>query len=170
MLLTKGALAEQSGKVERSGLKEYFSVVEIVAEKDVALAQTDVAIRTRQVVNEVKQAYAMLFIARKATEVHLASDDGSLGEKGFVTDLLARNAGGIGHVVGCGPEPMLHALADLAQRWQTPCHVSLETPMACGVGICFSCVTKVRVAGDWDYRRVCVDGPVFEAGSLAWKS
>jgi len=50
------------------------------------------------------------------------------------------------HLVGCGPEPMLKALAALARRWNVPCHLSLETPMACGVGICFSCVTAVRTA------------------------
>jgi dihydroorotate dehydrogenase electron transfer subunit len=48
-----------------------------------------------------------------------------------------------------------------------PCHLSLETPMACGVGICFSCVTKVWTANGWDYRRVCVEGPVFDAACLA---
>ena len=40
--------------------------------------------------------------------------------------------------------------------------------MACGVGICFSCVTRVKTADGWDYRRVCVDGPVFDAAGLAW--
>ena len=48
-----------------------------------------------------------------------------------------------------------------------PCQVSLETPMACGIGICFSCVAKVRDgAGHWDYRRTCLEGPVFEAGDI----
>ena len=100
-------------------------------------------------------------------EVHLASDDGGLGFRGFVTQLLERQAPP-GHLVGCGPEPMLHALAGVARRWGVACHVSLETPMACGVGVCFSCVTRVRTAGGWDYRRVCVDGPVFDAAALAW--
>jgi dihydroorotate dehydrogenase electron transfer subunit len=72
-------------------------------------------------------------------------------------------------VVGCGPEPMLHALARLAERWKVPCYISLETPMACGVGICFSCVARVKTADGWDYRRVCVDGPVFDAAQLEWK-
>jgi dihydroorotate dehydrogenase electron transfer subunit len=101
-------------------------------------------------------------------EVHLASDDGSLGAKGFVTQLLASH-GKTGPLVGCGPEPMLHALAKLARDWGVPCQVSLETPMACGVGICFSCVTKVQTPDGWDYRRVCVDGPVFDAGRLVWE-
>lgn len=104
-------------------------------------------------------------------EVNLASDDGSLGFKGFVTDLLARSASdgsAPGHIVGCGPEPMLRALAALAQRLAIPCHLSLETPMACGLGICFSCVTRVGTADGWDYRRVCIDGPVFDAATLRW--
>jgi dihydroorotate dehydrogenase electron transfer subunit len=99
--------------------------------------------------------------------VHLASDDGSLGFHGYVTQMLEEQERPE-HLLGCGPEPMLQALAALARRWQVPCHLSLETPMACGVGICFSCVTKVRTADGWDYKRVCVDGPVFEAAGLAW--
>jgi dihydroorotate dehydrogenase electron transfer subunit len=100
-------------------------------------------------------------------EVHLASDDGSTGTKGFVTQLLESH-GRTGPLVGCGPEPMLHALAKLAARWGVPCQVSLETPMACGVGICFSCVTKVQTPDAWDYKRVCVDGPCFDAAKLVW--
>jgi dihydroorotate dehydrogenase electron transfer subunit len=100
-------------------------------------------------------------------DVHLASDDGSLGFRGFVTQLLEQHEPPQ-HVVGCGPEPMLKALAKLARRWNIPCHLSMETPMACGVGICFSCVTEVRTGEGWDYRRVCVDGPVFDASCLAW--
>jgi dihydroorotate dehydrogenase electron transfer subunit len=100
--------------------------------------------------------------------VHLASDDGSLGFHGLVTQLLESHEPPQ-HLIGCGPEPMLKALAVLTHRWQVPCHLSLETPMACGVGICFSCVTKVRTPEGWDYRRVCVDGPVFDAACLAWE-
>ncbi len=100
-------------------------------------------------------------------EVHMASDDGSIGAKGFVTQLLASH-GKTGPLVGCGPEPMLHALAKGAREWNVPCQVSLETPMACGIGICFSCVTKVTTADGWDYRRVCIDGPAFDAAGLVW--
>src|SRR5262249_13798592 len=77
---------------------------------------------------------------RAGAVVHLASDDGSLGFRGFVTQLLERHDPP-DHLVGCGPEPMLQALTVLARRWNVPCHLSLETPMACGIGICFSCVT-----------------------------
>ncbi len=93
-------------------------------------------------------------------EVRLASNDGSLGHAGFVTDLLGRHPHA-DHWFGCGPEPMLHALRKLAEERGVPCHVSLETPMACGVGICFSCVTPIRTTDGWDYKRVCVEGPVF---------
>jgi dihydroorotate dehydrogenase electron transfer subunit len=99
--------------------------------------------------------------------VHLASDDGTLGYHGFVTQLLATHSPPQ-HIVGCGPEPMMKALAQLARQWHVPCHLSLETPMACGVGICFSCVTKVQTPDGWDYRRVCVEGPVFDAAGLVW--
>jgi dihydroorotate dehydrogenase electron transfer subunit len=98
-------------------------------------------------------------------DVRLASDDGSLGHKGFVTEFLAR-AAPPGPWVGCGPEPMLHALTRLATARGIVCHVSLETPMACGFGACFSCVTKVKTPAGWDYKRVCVDGPVFDAACL----
>jgi dihydroorotate dehydrogenase electron transfer subunit len=103
-------------------------------------------------------------------EVHLASDDGSIGFRGFVTPLVEERLGegGPHHLVGCGPEPMLHALAEMAQRRSLPCHLSLETPMACGIGICFSCVTPIRTPDGWDYRRVCVEGPVFDAKALVW--
>ncbi len=101
--------------------------------------------------------------------LHLATDDGSLGFHGYVTQLLAQQPAPE-HLFGCGPEPMLHALAAQARQRGVPCHLSLETPMACGVGICFSCVTAVRTGDGWDYKRVCVDGPVFDAQCLHWVS
>jgi dihydroorotate dehydrogenase electron transfer subunit len=104
---------------------------------------------------------------RAGVDVRMASDDGSIGRKGFVTELLEAD-GPMGPLVGCGPEPMLRALAKLAAKWVVPCQVSLETPMACGVGICFSCVTKVRTPDGWDYRRVCTDGPCFDTAELVW--
>ncbi|MEZ6128326.1 MAG: dihydroorotate dehydrogenase electron transfer subunit [Planctomycetaceae bacterium] len=104
--------------------------------------------------------------------VHVATDDGSFGHHGFVTELLQQqlNANKVDtHVYCCGPEPMMHAVAQLCEREQVPCWLSLETPMACGFGACFSCVTKVREDdGSWDYRRTCVEGPVFEAQRLVF--
>jgi dihydroorotate dehydrogenase electron transfer subunit len=64
---------------------------------------------------------------------------------------------------------MMAAVAKLTGEWGVPCQVSLETPMACGIGICFSCVAKVRDdSGSWDYRRTCVEGPIFDAEKIVW--
>lgn len=98
-------------------------------------------------------------------ELLLATDDGSRGFSGRVTQLL-ETLPLADHWYGCGPEPMLKALGDLAHEKNVPCHVSLESPMACGLGICFSCVVKVQAGETWDYRRICVDGPVFDSQCL----
>jgi dihydroorotate dehydrogenase electron transfer subunit len=106
-------------------------------------------------------------------DVQLASDDGTIGHHGLVTDLLGRvldqTRGQDRLVVCCGPEPMMEAIADLCQLNATRCIVSLETPMACGIGICFSCVAKVRQPdGGWDWKRTCVEGPIFDAEKIVW--
>lgn len=100
-------------------------------------------------------------------EVKVATDDGSTGHHGYVTDLVAQALTASEpptRILGCGPEAMMAALARLTAGAGVPCELSLETPMACGIGACFSCVAKIRQEdGRWDYRRVCVDGPVFDA-------
>jgi dihydroorotate dehydrogenase electron transfer subunit len=98
-------------------------------------------------------------------QIHLATDDGTAGHHGFVTQLLPLHPPP-DHIVACGPGPMMDAVAEFARNAHVPCHLSLETPMACGVGICFSCVTRVKDGEGWDYRRVCIDGPVFDATIL----
>jgi dihydroorotate dehydrogenase electron transfer subunit len=109
-------------------------------------------------------------------DVRLATDDGSAGHHGFVTEVLRQvldeSSGDVRarcRVVCCGPEKMMEAVAHITHVAGVACQVSLETPMACGIGICFSCVTKVRQAdGGCDYRRTCVEGPVFEAEQIVW--
>ena len=104
-------------------------------------------------------------------EVRISTDDGTAGHHGLVTDLARQvisESPGV-RVVCCGPERMMKAVAELTAEQAVPCQVSLETPMACGIGICFSCVAKVRDAsGEWDYKRTCVEGPIFEATQIAW--
>lgn len=100
-------------------------------------------------------------------DVRISTDDGSEGYHGLVTDLIRpayeENAKPC-RVVCCGPEPMMEATSHVARELGLPCQVSLESPMACGIGICFSCVAKIRDAtGEWDYRRTCVEGPIFDA-------
>jgi len=103
-------------------------------------------------------------------QVLLSTDDGSIGRHGRVTELVSELLPRLtsrDRIVCCGPEPMLRAAAQLITPTPVPCQVSLETPMACGIGICFSCVAKVRdESGGWDYRRTCVEGPVFEAAAI----
>ncbi len=105
-------------------------------------------------------------------EVEVATDDGTAGHQGFVTDLLtARLARGErpAKVIGCGPPAMLAALARLTARHEIACDVSLENHMACGFGACFSCVAPIRQPdGSTDLERVCVEGPVFAAGCVEW--
>lgn len=107
-------------------------------------------------------------------DVHLATDDGSTGHHGLVTDslrqLLERETDQPTQtlVLTCGPEPMMAAVAAVAKEFQVPCRVSLETPMACGIGICFTCVAPIATAEGWDYRRTCIEGPVFNAQDVVW--
>jgi dihydroorotate dehydrogenase electron transfer subunit len=71
-------------------------------------------------------------------------------------------------IFACGPTPMLRAVADLAARHDLPCQVSLEEFMACAVGGCAGCAVKIRTADGEAMKRVCVDGPVFDASTIAW--
>jgi dihydroorotate dehydrogenase electron transfer subunit len=100
-------------------------------------------------------------------DVRISTDDGSAGHHGLVTELIrptVQESSGSCRIVCCGPEPMMEAVAEIAQELNVPCQVSLESPMACGIGACFSCVTKIRDSeGNVDYRRTCVEGPVFDA-------
>jgi dihydroorotate dehydrogenase electron transfer subunit len=110
---------------------------------------------------------------RAGVAVRISTDDGTAGHKGLVTDLLdallQETAGQARQVVCCGPEPMMRAVASLTRRYDVSAQVSLETPMACGLGICFSCVAEVfDEQGRVDYRRTCVEGPVFDAQRIKW--
>ena len=71
--------------------------------------------------------------------------------------------------VSAEAEKMMEAVSNIAIQRKVPAQVSLETPMACGIGICFTCVARVRdEAGVADYRRTCVEGPVFDADRIEW--
>ncbi|MBQ6586460.1 MAG: dihydroorotate dehydrogenase electron transfer subunit [Coriobacteriales bacterium] len=98
--------------------------------------------------------------------LHIATDDGSEGFKGFCTslskDLLALND--YDYVATCGPEPMQRIVAAQCKDAGVPCQVSMERLMACGVGACLSCVLKTTAG----LKRCCVDGPVFDAMEVIW--
>lgn len=98
--------------------------------------------------------------------VFLATDDGSQGMHGLVTDLLVQEIKGPATIYTCGPTPMMKGVAALAREHNWPCQVSLETMMACGMGACLGCTVERAGFDDTDskYVHVCKDGPVFEAG------
>lgn len=103
--------------------------------------------------------------------VKLATDDGSREHHGRVTDLITRtiNPNQRTKILACGPHPMLKAVAEIAAQQSLCCEVSLESPMACGLGICFGCVVEHRDStGTWDYKRTCIDGHIFNAAQLRW--
>jgi len=90
---------------------------------------------------------------------------------GFVTDLVERwlaEHPGPAEIMACGPKPMLHRAAEIAAGAGLPCQVSMEERMGCGIGACSGCVCQVRVKGEPAYKRVCVDGPVFDAEDVVW--
>lgn len=92
-------------------------------------------------------------------ETSAATDDGSFGYKGLVTDLVSNKlkTAPPDFLAACGPQPMLKAVQGLATAFKIPAQLSLEAHMACGVGACLGCACETKQG----YRRVCVDGPVF---------
>jgi NAD(P)H-flavin reductase len=95
----------------------------------------------------------------------LATDDGSVGHHGFVTELLADRLALDGpgvEVYACGPPPMLERVRALCEAHDAPAQLALESGMACGFGACFGCVVPTRKG----YVRLCVDGPVLDAAEL----
>lgn len=110
---------------------------------------------------------------RLGVETYVATDDGTLGANGLVTEVMERHLleeQKSKSIFACGPMPMLKAVAEIARRTGTPCQVSLEAYMACGVGACLGCVVKGEGHSDEtpDYRCVCKEGPVFEYKDLMW--
>lgn len=109
---------------------------------------------------------------RSGVPVQVATDDGSLGYRGFVTELLERrlDEAGADRIYACGPRPMLRAVDRIAGERHIPCQLALEEWMACGIGVCLSCVVKVadeqHPGGRW--MRVCREGPVFDGGKVVW--
>lgn len=105
-------------------------------------------------------------------KVHVATEDGSAGLSGMVTDLLDLPevaSGGPREWFGCGPEAMLRVLGERAVRSGITAWISLDKRMGCGIGACLACVQAVRDAnGRVSMARVCRDGPVFKAEDIVW--
>ena len=100
-------------------------------------------------------------------EVVAVTEDGSVGEKGFVTDVLSRFAEQADQVFACGPMPMYHDMFRRRQELKLegrPVQVSLEVRMGCGVGVCYGCTVKTKSG----LKQACKDGPVFELDEVLW--
>jgi dihydroorotate dehydrogenase electron transfer subunit len=115
--------------------------------------------------------------------LEVATDDGSKGKKGFVTDIfeayLKTSNPLRTRVYTCGPTPMLKAVSALAVKYRIYCEVSVEVPMACGFGACLGCAIKVKATSgrrktpsasseDIRYAIACVEGPVFKGSDILW--
>lgn len=113
-----------------------------------------------------RQAILLEELRQVCGQVSVASDDGSIGEQGFV-DAQVRKALGqrsYAAVLACGPRPMLKSVAAAAAEYGVPCFVSMEERMGCGLGACLVCACSVG----GHYRHVCKDGPVFDAKEVDW--
>jgi dihydroorotate dehydrogenase electron transfer subunit len=123
-----------------------------------------------------KSKKELLYVEKlKRTKVRLiiTTDDGSLGEKGQVTEIFLKEIKKRIPdqknliIYSCGPQMMLKKMSEIAKEFNLFCQISLETHMACGVGACWGCVVKLK---DGIYQRVCVDGPVFDARKVDFET
>lgn len=103
-------------------------------------------------------------------DVHLATDDGSVGRKGFASDVLEElSPSAQCCIYACGPMPMMRAVAKVAEANDATCWTSLEAQMACGDGICLGCVVESTDEREGEHMvRVCRDGPVLDARVIDW--
>ena len=116
---------------------------------------------------------------RLGWNVRIATEDGSAGQKGLVTDVLnkwlanERKNDNISFYA-CGPMGMLEVVAKIAISSDWKAWLSLDRHMGCGVGACLACVQKIKVPGDrgasdsWKWARICTEGPVFECREIIW--
>lgn len=118
--------------------------------------------------NTKSKLYCEKDFERIVDEVIVSTDDGSCGKEGFVSNLLHLQLAAcdlqLAAVFACGPRAMLEAVASLARKGKIPCQVSMEAKMACGMGTCLGCVIKTKNG----YKKVCSDGPVFDAQDIIW--
>lgn len=106
--------------------------------------------------------------------VNIATDDGSVGHHGFVTevlrDMLRHNDLNRPTIYACGPHGMLAAVSKITSEFEVPTQVAMENRMGCAMGVCLGCVCPVRIGDNQiEYQRVCTEGPVFKATEIAWE-
>jgi dihydroorotate dehydrogenase electron transfer subunit len=132
-----------------------------------------------------EEALALRKLMPSASNLQFATDDGSYGYRGRVTDLLEKwleknGNGSPVRILSCGPDGMMAKTVEVAKKFGLPIEVSLETAMACGFGICIGCAVKSipdekvesefpKTSDGFIYQRACIDGPVFNGHQLAWE-
>ena len=104
-----------------------------------------------------------------SVKTYVATEDGSKGFKGLVTELLKNKLKGVSRgqsktIYACGPRPMLKSVSELADMYVYPCQISLEEYIGCGIGICMGCAVQTRSGT----KLVCKDGPVFNSREIIW--
>lgn len=102
---------------------------------------------------------------REICELIVTTEDGSQGTRGRVTDVLDELLGADSEVYTCGPDRMMAAVAERCAKRDVPCEASLETPMACGYGVCLGCPVPLVDGG---YLYTCVEGPCIDARRIDW--
>ncbi len=111
------------------------------------------------------------------SDFKIATDDGSYGVKGYVTQLMEEkiNTSKVDIVYACGPEPMLKIVQKICIDKGIPCQLSMEQRMGCGIGACLVCACKIKVKGispkteAWAYKHVCKDGPIFNGDNVIFE-
>ena len=97
-------------------------------------------------------------------KVYVATEDGSVGYKGYITEQLEKYISGYDVVYTCGPKVMMKKIMEICDINNIECYVSVEERMGCGIGACLVCACKIQGEnGEWHYKKACKDGPVFNA-------
>jgi dihydroorotate dehydrogenase electron transfer subunit len=141
-------------------------------------AKTATALPFEKRLDEISEGlgFSLAEFAGYGIESLVATDDGSAGYKGFVTDCLLEWLGRCGLdakdmiIYSCGPENMLAKVAEIAQEKNIDCQISMERMMACGIGLCQSCAVECKVSGSKEtvYKLCCKDGPVFDSKEVVF--
>jgi dihydroorotate dehydrogenase electron transfer subunit len=143
-------------------------------------AQSAEALPFERQLDEISQklGFSLPEFAKYGVESLVATDDGSTGFSGFITDCLlewlgkSKSTGESMVIYSCGPEAMLARVAEIAEEKNIDCQVSMERRMACGIGICQSCAVECKTdrPGESVYKMCCTDGPVFNSKEIVFHS
>lgn len=115
------------------------------------------------------EVYKLAEFEAICNKVAVATEDGSLGHKGYVTELLEKAINSYDVVYTCGPKIMMKKVADICSKNNVECYVSLEERMGCGIGACLVCACKIKGEdAKWHHKKACKDGPVFNAKEVSF--